>query len=309
LFSVNDGEDFLEVVSSLDALGYCVSWDVLDSKNFGVPQQRKRVIIVGSLGNDGASPQEILAIAEGRSRYLEASQQTGKATARKVGASSEGIIGTITTAFGPKNYSNVQEVLEGSIFPFTPSSFAQYEEGVGTLRSSGGNRVGDIRIQGDVINTLQARMGTGGGNMPMVFPIQDGREIEKSQNGLGVGEDGAPAYTIDTHATQAVAIQGNMIGRTDTAGPQGKGYTEEGEPMFTLTKTDVHGISQFSTVRRLTPMECERLQAFPDDWTKWTDEGKEQADSHRYKQMGNAVAVSCVSQIIESLVKHHQNSL
>ena len=55
LFSVNDGEDFLEVVSSLDALGYCVSWDVLDSKNFGVPQQRKRVVIVGSLGNIGSA--------------------------------------------------------------------------------------------------------------------------------------------------------------------------------------------------------------------------------------------------------------
>ena len=141
-----------------------------------------------------------------------------------------------------------------------------------------GNRVDDIRIQGDVINTLQARMGTGGGNMPIV------------------------------------AIQGNMIGRADTAGPQGKGYTEEGDPMFTLTKTDVHAVTfeddggsyndpeGDSVVRRLTPMECERLQGFPDGWTDG------QADSHRYKQMGNAVAVPCVAQIIASLVKHAQNS-
>ena len=218
-----------------------------------------------------------------------------------------------------------------------------------------GNRVDDIRIQGDVINTLQARMGTGGGNVPMVFepksafeenwaeskvknalranasksshavvfPIQDGREIEKSQNGLGIGDEGAPAYTIDTHATQAVAIQGNMIGRADTAVPQGKGYTEEGEPMFTLTKTDVHAVmptlsasnnpsrspqssevtaqvnavvNATAVVRRLTPTECERLQGFPDGWT----EG--QADSHRYKQMGNAVAVPVVSWIVNRLM-------
>jgi DNA (cytosine-5)-methyltransferase 1 len=49
-------------------------------------------------------------------------------------------------------------------------------------------------------------------------------------------------------------------------------------------------------VRRLTPMECERLQGFPDNWT----EG--QADSNRYKQMGNAVAVPVVSWIVERLV-------
>ena len=122
-----------------------------------------------------------------------------------------------------------------------------------------GNRVDDIRIQGNVINTLQARMGTDGGNMPIV------------------------------------ALQGNMIGRADTAGPQGKGFTEEGEPMFTLTKTDVHAVAS-STVRRLTPMECERLQGFPDNWTE------NQADTHRYKQMGNAVAVPVVSWIVNRLM-------
>lgn len=45
-----------------------------------------------------------------------------------------------------------------------------------------------------------------------------------------------------------------------------------------------------SIVRRLTPRECERLMGWPDDWTRWTDTGKEQADSHRYKQIGNGVA-------------------
>ena len=195
-----------------------------------------------------------------------------------------------------------------------------------------GNRVDDIRIQGDVINTLQARMGTGGGNMPIVaYPIQDGREMDKSQNGLGVGEENDPAYTLDRTGAQAVAIQGNMIGRADTAGPQGKGYTEEGEPMFTLTKTDVHAIAfdtQFgsnantfedqsptlkasqqppsvtgSTVRRLTPKECELLQGFPPNWTKFDAEGKEVTDGHRYRQLGNAVAVPVVEFLIKRLVE------
>jgi len=86
-----------------------------------------------------------------------------------------------------------------------------------------GNRVDDIRIQGDVINTLQARMGTGGGNMPLMNESQ--------------------------------------------------------------------------TVRRLTPVECERLQGFPDNWT----EG--QADTNRYKQMGNAVAVPVVSWLVNRLME------
>jgi len=43
-------------------------------------------------------------------------------------------------------------------------------------------------------------------------------------------------------------------------------------------------------VRRLTPLECERLMGWPDHHTRWTDEGKEQADTHRYKQCGNGVA-------------------
>jgi site-specific DNA-cytosine methylase len=83
-----------------------------------------------------------------------------------------------------------------------------------------GNRVADIRIQDDKVNTLQARMGTGGNNMPMV------------------------------------------------------------------SMTDV---------RRLTPIECERLQGFPDDWTAG------QSDSARYKQMGNAVAVPVVEWIIQGI--------
>ena len=56
------------------------------------------------------------------------------------------------------------------------------------------------------------------------------------------------------------------------------------------------GIMSESIVRRLTPTECERLQGFPDNWTDG------QADSNRYKQMGNAVAVPVVSWIIERMV-------
>jgi site-specific DNA-cytosine methylase len=121
-----------------------------------------------------------------------------------------------------------------------------------------GNRVADIRLQDDKINTLQARMGTGGNNMPMVaYPIQDGREMEKKQNGLGIGDENDPSYTLDRTGGQAMATE--------------------------------------TQVRRLTPLECERLQGFPDGWTA------DQVDTHRYKQMGNAVAVPVVEWIIQGI--------
>jgi len=191
---------------------------------------------------------------------------------------------------------------------------------------------GEVRIQGKVINTLPAKMGTGGNNTPMaVYPIQDGREMEKKQNGLGLGEDSAPAYTVDTTGGQAVAypIQGTMVGRSDTAGPNGKGYGDVQDPMFTMDTVGGNAVAMVgnfelydfpkeevspslnarrakdtmvyedvpSMVRRLTPMECERLQGFPDNWTEIG------SDSQRYKQMGNAVAVPVVEWIINRLVE------
>ena len=120
-----------------------------------------------------------------------------------------------------------------------------------------GTRVGDVRVYEDnVMQTVIQRWGTGGGNVPAIYPIQ-----------------------------------GTVIGRSETAGPQGKGFGEEGDPMYTLDSTSGHGVATESVVRRLTPVECERLQGFPDGWT----EG--QSDTHRYKQMGNAVTVNVVEWI------------
>ena len=119
-----------------------------------------------------------------------------------------------------------------------------------------GQRVGDVRVQDDKINTLQARMGTGGNNMPMV----------------------AEVLAFDTF-NQTVSDKNQTI----------KSHSANNENIGTIWEK--------STVRRLTPTECERLQGFPDGWTDG------QADSHRYKQMGNAVAVPVVEWIINRLTK------
>jgi DNA (cytosine-5)-methyltransferase 1 len=165
-------------------------------------------------------------------------------------------------------------------------------EAFATVLIIDGTRVNDVRVYEDgIVPTVISRYGTGGGNVPMVFPIQDGREVEKHQNGLGVGNENDPAYTVDTVSRQAVVMR-------DREGKPGGGKGPLiSETAFTLATSNFHTLfPDPSTVRRLTPKECERLQGFPDDWT----EG--QADSSRYKQMGNAVAVPVVEWIVNRLV-------
>lgn len=71
----------------------------------------------------------------------------------------------------------------------------------------------------------------------------------------------------------------------------GRRFKGNGESAFTLTTQDRHGVFDGYSIRKLTPLECERLQGFPDDWTKYGANGKEMNDSARYKALGNAVSV------------------
>jgi hypothetical protein len=152
-----------------------------------------------------------------------------------------------------------------------------------------GTRVNDVRVYEDgIVPTVISRYGTGGGNVPMIFPIDDAREIEKHQNGTGIGDENAPAYTLDRQQVPGVVsvdFYNASIGTTSQT-------LTSNSP----TNSNIGGMMDSSVVRRLTPMECERLQGFPDGWTDG------QADSNRYKQMGNAVAVPVVSWIVNAMV-------
>jgi len=113
-----------------------------------------------------------------------------------------------------------------------------------------------IRLLDDKTNTLQSFMGTGGGNVPLVA--------------YSIREDAQANNFSATEIEQARALQSLQ--------PSVQSHHAQ-----TFLADDTSAI-----VRRLTPTECERLQGFPDGWT----EG--QADSHRYKQMGNAVTVNVI---------------
>jgi DNA (cytosine-5)-methyltransferase 1 len=455
--SSSNGADFGEVLYEMDEAGACFSeWRLLDAQYFGVPQRRRRVFVISVFDSATAArcPNPLLPVCEGVRRDIEAGgteREEPTGTVEQSLASGSDIANTISAELYHRSTVVNQDVNNGhlvvgssAVEPFTPSSFAQYEQGVGTLRSNGGDLGGGsetlvtftkakraqtttddetwvegkpaptlnafdqgdtrattviafensyrdgIRIaKQDISQTLSAKMGTGGNNTPMVaqaIPIQDGRDIEKHQNGIGIGEEGAPSYTLDQTGAQAVAygIQGNVIGRQDHNGPAGKGHTDEGDPMFTLTGTDIHAVvtstpidqtifqpnvaiqydgynqkindtdiaqtlrlgrdsSDFvaqpvdaagfkpgassnarsigyeeglspslegggggnnrpavlestMAVRRLTPIECERLMGWPDGWTDG------QADTHRYKQCGNGVASPVATWIGQQII-------
>jgi DNA (cytosine-5)-methyltransferase 1 len=160
LLSSNGGRDMGIVLGTLAECGYGVAYRVLDAQNFGVPQRRRRVFIVGCLGDNGRAPSEVLALTESLRGDLEASQSSGQTPSGKVGSSTESRqpVGTLTTA-GFR--CDLNKAVSGHIVFY-------------------GNRVNDVRIQDDKINTLQARMGTGGNNMPLV---------------LGYGQTGFAKYT------------------------------------------------------------------------------------------------------------------
>jgi hypothetical protein len=121
---------------------------------------------------------------------------------------------------------------------------------------------------------------------PTAIPIQDGRDIEKHQNGLGVANEGAPSYTIDQTGAQAVAYDEY----NDTIGGEVHHALRAGTKQST-------GVMTTMAVRRLTPIECERLMGWPDDWTAG------QSDTHRYKQCGNGVASPVAQWIAQQLLK------
>ena len=147
-----------------------------------------------------------------------------------------------------------------------------------------------IRECGEQVPALQARMGTGGNQVPLTYGIGNGQAHEASIMTEEVSQ------TLNTmHDDQAV-----MCSAVDC-----RNFTEGGEINGTLQAKESGGqslnlnntVRQNMVVRRLTPMECERLQGFPDGWTdigEWTDgKGKRHkpSDSPRYKALGNSIAL------------------
>jgi DNA (cytosine-5)-methyltransferase 1 len=322
LLSSQRGKDMGIVITALVERGYGVCWRVLDSQNFGVPQRRRRVFIVASLG-DHRRPAEILFERESGFWDIEAGRKKRKATSNSVERSFG--VNSFQKSKRAQTVDDDESWVESEIVPTlnvfdsgdsrTTTVVTQEPKllrmrggkdggGKGALVSENksltiatgndqtlflfeGNRVGDPRVHENVSPSVLARWGTGGNNVPTLAQRQSHSEY--------VLDD--VTSTITTHEQKQFSdLVIDEPKAFDT-------YNHSVNEMSQTIRTGAAGHDHIGTVwkdsivRRLTPKECERLQGFPDDWTA------SQADSSRYKMMGNAVTVPVVEWIINRMVK------
>ena len=324
-FSSNKGADFGVILDEMAQAGaVAIEWALLDAQHFGVPQRRRRVFVIACFDPATADrcPDPLLPVSESLPGDPQKGRKTRKAATGEVaGCLRSGGSGGVPSSRGEHLVTEDRAGLASGGDIANTISAELYH------RSTIVNQ--DVNNGHLVVGSLAARDYKGVGSQyvdegkVIVEPfVKSRRPQSSSDDETWVRAKVNPTLNSfdvgDTRTTTAViAIQGNVIGRQPHNGPAGKGYTNEEDPMFTLTSTDVHavaydeyndrlggeihhalragtkqstGVMADMAVRRLTPVECERLMGWPDDHTRWAADGKEQSDTHRYKQCGNGVA-------------------
>jgi DNA (cytosine-5)-methyltransferase 1 len=242
LLNHEKGETFHIIIQTLWELGYDVQWMVLNSKFFGVPQNRERVFFVCNLR--GQPMPEILPIGE--DAELSSKESSGEA---------------------------IKEThIANCLNPEDAQAYRIYQEIAPTLKAQAG--------------------GVGAKTGLVAIPVLTPDRIEKRQNGRRFKEDGEPSFTLTGQDGHGVLITSHSP-RTNDPSLGGSGLLESDKHCFNLDNSP-HYVNR---IRRLTPLECERLQGFPDGWTTGA------SDSQRYKMLGNAVTVNVVEAIMQRLEK------
>ena len=264
VLSQDGGRAFGAFLGGLAECGYGFAYRILDAQYFGVPQRRRRVFVVGHFG-DWRPAAEVLFEPESLRGDITPRRETGKEVA-----------GTFTARARSGGFS--QDV------DLAASGYMRTVEIAKSLNAHG------LRLDFETENFVipihdKATRHNGGG----VTRNNDG-----SANGLGIGKDGGPFPTLGAHDIHAVAYQINtqIAMRHNALGEStGFGVGDAGDVGFTLQAAHCHAVAHGNAalaVRRITPRECERLQGFPDDYTKIDNKT---ADSPRYKAIGNSMAV------------------
>lgn len=316
--SSSHGEDFACLLRALDGLGYGLAWRVLDAQYYGVAQRRRRVFLVGSLGEQRAC--DVLFEPDCLRWDHPTSREKRQALASKaqngLGGADDG---------------------GGCLTPWDTQSRRVYRPDgawptLDTRARSGGDgravaldyHPQDSRIRyadEDVSQTLSARMGTGGNNVPLV---QEAKSVAFLPNAghragsMAVSEELSPTLKTDhnpavlcatdsganaaiakDYAPTLTAHEGKSASYVFSGQNSAKaGLSLDADTSPTLSTTKQPTVSAPNVVRRLTPTECERLQGFPDGWTDVPYRGREHApDGPRYKAIGNSMAVPVMAWI------------
>jgi DNA (cytosine-5)-methyltransferase 1 len=253
VLSSGGGRDFAAFLEPLVKFGYGLCWRVLDAQHFGVPQRRRRVFVIGYLGNWRHSA-AVLFEPESLCGNSKKGRKKGEGTTRNAG------FGAATSGSywdGGQLSQTLDAVLaKGQTMPeknrFPAVLVRQWpSKTASTLSASFGSKLG---LENQHINE----------GAPLFVLSQ-----------LGAKNPTAVAF----HATRRDGgrILGDLSPTVEAHWGTGGG--------------NVPNVSQSMQVRRLTPRECERLQGFPDDWTNVSRNGKPAPDGPRYKAIGNSMAV------------------
>ena len=353
LFSADDGLALARCIRELLDSGACeTGWRLLDSQYFGVAQRRKRVFIVSDFG--GESVDEILAITESLPGYPAPSREAGKGTAgdatKGVGEGIQDVVGTLCNADhkGAGNqYVNDNKVIVEGVDWYNNAVTGDVNH---TLKI-GGDVPGVIEQKAIPIHDMATRhagkrgeksdgkgngLGVGQEGDPSPTLTKGDHHAVVSWNG-----DTTPKASEDVSVTLRSQQEMSPTIKTGSGGSSGnppgiiqeaKAFTASDRSNKAAWEGDISGtincqmnsessnlqmgVRENLTVRRLTPIECERLQGFPDNWTsekmelilegnEWKATGKvvKQADGPRYKAMGNAVTVNVAEWIGKQIGK------
>jgi DNA (cytosine-5)-methyltransferase 1 len=267
VLSMGNGSVFEQILWSFSQYGYGLAWRVLDAQNFGVPQRRRRIFLVGHISGDPRRPGEVLFEQEGLRRDIEKGEEERKEIARGPGKSPSS---TGETAMCLNAHGHGRLDVESETFVFEPRS----QDGTPRISNDG---------KCPTLNTAQGRQ-----RQPCILYGVDSEQNARIEQ-MGAltartragGQEACIAFTQNDAGRDAIENKSPTLRSGDDGG---------------LPQMCVAGFTVDRKVRRITPIEALRLQGFPDDYLINVPG---YSDTQAYRAVGNSKAVPVVRWIGE----------
>lgn len=292
LLSHDKGRTFHTILCSLHELGYHVEWKVLNSKDFGVPQSRRRVYVVGYL--DGRCAGKILPFP-GTNETPLIQVLPGRQGKRVYHP--EGVSCTLTSSAGGMGGKTGLYEMGVPIKEATRKGYKMAYPGDSIDLGYATKNTRRGRVGHEVAHTLTTGIQQGTLHFVDLSPpplVTETARCLHTRQGMGVFRHrGETSGVLEETVPRAVVTPAKETIR------QSRRMKKPGEPMFTITATDRHGVVHHGRIRKLTPRECLRLQGYQDDQIDRMMEGM--SDSQLYKQAGNGVTVNVIEVIGRNL--------